>query len=71
MASFLFLPHIIGSKLKPSQTFGRNGESIIIHNKSSLKFTHLTPASLPFGIPGIGDDIDGAIQQAPQFGRHL
>jgi hypothetical protein len=26
---------------------------------------HLTPAGLPSGIPGIGDDIDAAIQQAP------
>jgi hypothetical protein len=24
---------------------------------------------LPFGIPGIGDVIDGAMQQAPQPGR--
>tara|TARA_Y100001956_G_C4085385_1_gene170383 strand:- start:966 stop:1076 length:111 start_codon:yes stop_codon:yes gene_type:complete len=25
-----------------------------------------TPAGLPFGIPGIGEEILGAIQQAPQ-----
>jgi hypothetical protein len=31
---------------------------------------HLTPAGLPYGIPGIGDDIDAAMQQAPQPGRH-
>jgi hypothetical protein len=31
---------------------------------------HLTPAFLPSGIPGIGDDIDIAMQQAPQSGRH-
>jgi hypothetical protein len=31
---------------------------------------HLTPAGLPPGIPGIGDDIEAAIQQAPQFSRH-
>jgi hypothetical protein len=24
---------------------------------------------LPFGIPGIGDEIDGAVQQAPQSAR--
>jgi hypothetical protein len=30
---------------------------------------HLSPAFLPPGIPGIGDDIDNAMQQAPQFGR--
>jgi len=30
---------------------------------------HLTPEGFPSGIPGIGDDIDIAIQQAPQPGR--
>lgn len=29
-----------------------------------------TPAGLPFGMPGIGDVIDGAVQQAPQPLRH-
>ena len=27
------------------------------------------PAALPFGIPGIGDEIDGAMQHAPQAAR--
>jgi len=31
---------------------------------------HLTPAGLPPGIPGIGDEIEAAIQQAPQFFLH-
>jgi hypothetical protein len=26
---------------------------------------HLTPAGFPSGIPGIGEEIEGAIQQAP------
>jgi hypothetical protein len=30
---------------------------------------HLSPTFLPPGIPGIGDDIDRAIQHAPQLGR--
>ncbi len=30
---------------------------------------HLTPAGLPSGIPGIGDEIEIAMQQAPQSGR--
>ena len=29
-----------------------------------------TPAGLPWGMPGIGLVIDGAMQQAPQRGRH-
>jgi hypothetical protein len=32
---------------------------------------HLTPADLPSGIPGIGDEIESAIQQAPQFSRQF
>lgn len=32
---------------------------------------HLTPAGFPFGIPGIGLLIDGAMQQAPQSGRQF
>jgi hypothetical protein len=28
---------------------------------------HFTPAGLPAGIPGIGEEIDIAMQQAPQF----
>jgi len=30
---------------------------------------HFTPAGLPEGIPGIGEEIDIAMQQAPQLGR--
>jgi hypothetical protein len=30
---------------------------------------HLTPAGFPSGIPGIGDDIEIAMQHAPQSGR--
>jgi hypothetical protein len=31
---------------------------------------HFTPTGLPSGIPGTGDEIDNAIQQAPQPFRH-
>jgi hypothetical protein len=27
---------------------------------------HLTPAGFPSGIPGMGDEMEGAIQHAPQ-----
>ena len=27
---------------------------------------HLTPAGLPSGIPGMGDEMEGAMQHAPQ-----
>jgi len=32
---------------------------------------HRTKAGLPSGIPGIGELIEGKIQQAPQPGRHF
>ncbi len=32
---------------------------------------HLTPAGLPSGIPGKGEEIDRAMQQAPQPERHF
>jgi len=32
---------------------------------------HLTPACFPSGIPGIGEEIESAIQQAPHFERHF
>jgi len=32
---------------------------------------HLTPAGFPPGIPGIGDEIDKAMQQAPQPSRQI
>jgi hypothetical protein len=30
-----------------------------------------SPAFFPMGISGIDEEIDGAMQQAPQFGRHF
>jgi hypothetical protein len=32
---------------------------------------HFIPAGLPSGMPGMGDEIDGAIQHAPHFLRHF
>jgi oxygen-independent coproporphyrinogen-3 oxidase len=36
---------------------------------SGVSWTQRTPAGLPSGIPGIGDEIDKAMQQAPQPAR--
>jgi hypothetical protein len=33
--------------------------------------TQRTPAGLPSGMPGIGELIEGAMQQAPQPGRQV
>lgn len=42
---------------------------------AGVRWTHRTPAGLPRGIPGIGDEMDGAMQQAPhprlQRGREV
>jgi hypothetical protein len=36
---------------------------------SAVSWTQRTPAGLPSGIPGIGDEIDNAMQQAPHPAR--
>jgi len=46
------------SGLNPKQTSGRDGSLKIAQLKSSNNCTHLTPAGLPAGIPGIGELID-------------
>ena len=42
----------------------------ILHILFSSNCIHLTPDGLPFSIPGIGDVIDGAMQQAPHLLLH-
>jgi len=55
---------------KRTHTPGRSGLPKIAQALSAVSCTHLTPAGLPLGMPGIGEEIDGAMQQAPQPGRH-
>jgi len=50
-------------------TCGRSGRPKILHRISPSSCTQRTPAGLPFGMPGMGELIDGAMQQAPQPGR--
>jgi hypothetical protein len=45
---------------------GRLGKAKILHKPASSNCTQRTPAGLPNGILGIGDEIDGAIQHAAQ-----
>ncbi|GEM_PF-5645189 len=70
MASSRHVPHISGSGRNDEQTFGRSGEPNILHRFFSSKLTHRTPAGFPLGMPGIGDEIDSAIQHAPHPARH-
>jgi hypothetical protein len=69
MAYTLLSPHISSLGLSDPQTDGRSGCPKIRHRSSAPSCTHRTPAGLPCGIPGIGLEIDGAMQHAPQSGR--
>jgi hypothetical protein len=56
---------------KLAHTAGRSGWPKIAQRKSAKSCTQRTPAGLPNGMPGIGDDIEGAIQQAPHPARQF
>lgn len=59
-------PHISAEGCRLAQTFGRDGEPKIRQRKDSSSWMQGVFAGLPKGIPGIGEEIDGAVQQAPQ-----
>lgn len=69
-ASPRLVPHISACGCKPEQQLGRSGWPKIAQRKSSPSCTQRTPAGLPCGMPGMALEIEGAIQQAPQSGRH-
>jgi hypothetical protein len=54
-----------------AHTAGRSGFPNNAQRKSARNCTHLTPAGLPSGMPGIGDEIEGAMQHAPQPERQF
>ena len=62
-------PHISRDGGRLPQTWGRSGCPKILQPLCSSSCTQRTPAGLPFGMPGMADVIDGAMQQAPQPGR--
>lgn len=53
----------------PAQNAGRVGLPKIAQRRSGSSCTQGTPAGLPYGMPGMGEVIEGAVQQAPQSGR--
>jgi hypothetical protein len=71
MACSRVSPHISAEGCKPPQNAGRSGLPKILQRLSSPSCTQRTPAGLPLGIPGIGEVIEGAVQQAPQFSRQF
>lgn len=67
IASSREFPHISMSGLKAVHIQGLSGFPKRLHFISSVRCIHLIPAGFPPFIPGIGVDIEMAIQHAPQF----
>jgi hypothetical protein len=68
-ASTRVSPHISPDGCRPEQHVGRRGSPKIIQRRSAPNCTQRTPAGFPLGIPGIGLEMDGAMQQAPHASR--
>ena len=66
IASSRVLPHMAVSGCRLAQNTGRSGRPNKRQRSVSSNCTHGMPAGLPWGIPGMGEVIEGAVQQAPQ-----
>jgi hypothetical protein len=69
-ASSLLWPHISGLGRNRTQTAGRSGWPNSRQRLSSVNCTHRTPAGLPWGMPGMGEEIERTTQQAAQPALH-
>ncbi|MBA3928771.1 MAG: hypothetical protein C0521_04175 [Xanthomonas sp.] len=69
MASCRLVPHMSGPGFSVPQNEGRSGVPNNRQRNPSSSWTHGTPAGLPCGMPGIGEVIEGAVQQSAQPGR--
>lgn len=63
------MPHISSDGRSEAQNAGRSGLPNNLQRSASSSCTQGTPAGLPLGMPGMGEVMDGAMQQAPQPGR--
>lgn len=63
------VPHISIDGCSPEQQAGRSGRPKIEQRFAASSCTQRTPAGLPRGMPGIGLEIEGAVQHAPHAGR--
>jgi hypothetical protein len=63
-------PHISIDGRSPEQHDGRSGRPKIEQRFAASSCTQRTPAGLPSGMPGIGLEIEGAVQHAPHADRH-
>ncbi len=64
-------PHISAEGCNPPQKAGRSGLPNTLQRNASSSCTHGTPAGLPCGMPGRGEVMEGAMQQAAQEGRQI
>lgn len=71
MAWCVLLPHISIVGFSELQTLGRSGRPNRRQRFSGSSCTQRSPAGLPWGKPGMGEVMDGAVQQAPQPGRQF
>ena len=62
-------PHISAEGCKDKHTAGRAAWPNRPHRPWGSSCTQRTPAGLPSGMPGMGELMDGAMQQAAQAGR--
>ena len=63
------LPHISAAGRSLEQTAGRSGRPKIRQRLSGSSCTQRTPAGLPWGMSGMAEEMEGAMQQAPHPGR--
>jgi hypothetical protein len=63
-------PHISIDGRSCEQTAGRSGRPKMRQRLPSSSWTQRIPAGLPSGMPGIGEEMEGAMQQAAQPMRH-
>jgi hypothetical protein len=64
-----WLPHISGDGWSDAHTGGRTGSPNSAQRSSAVSCTQRMPAGLLDGMPGIGELIEGAMQQAAQAVR--
>ncbi len=62
---------MVGEGARLPQTAGRSGRPKIRQRPAASSWTQRTPAGLPCGMPGMGLEMEGAMQQAAQPGRQF
>ena len=71
MAYCVVVPHISREGVSRLQIGGRVSWPKRRHLPSSVNWIQRTPAALPPGIPGMGDEMEMTIQQAAQPTRQI